>query len=134
MAALYYLLFCSVIIALWLIAGKYEWRLPLTVRHTLSNLTATNKEAVPAFLTLNIEAVEFDHGDVEKEIYIVRKSRRSNSQDIPMDVGINISEESLTEGEKDRIKMRLEKRFPGLTVSFAQREEEEEDALLCIDR
>lgn len=83
-------------------------------------------------MVLNIEAREFITEDMEKEIYIVRKSRNQKSSNMVMNVGIQVETDQPDE-EIERAKQRLEKRFPGLTVSLVSQAQEDNDAVLCCN-
>lgn len=81
-------------------------------------------------VVVNIEAREFITDNMEKEIYIVRKSRKNKSNHLLMNVGIQIDDETSDSVEIERAKLRLEKRFPGLTVNFTIQEQEDKHAVL----
>jgi hypothetical protein len=111
------------LIILWLWAGQYEWELPDALSKRIEAF-ATNKSRQVKTITENailvIEAREFDHEDIEKEIYMVRKTRNSQEGII---VSIELSQENanLSKDEQDKTKTRLERRFRGLTVQYTQK-------------
>lgn len=122
----------GLVLIFWIIAGRAEWRIPLSVEKRIRCLIRPQAQAVTeSVLLLNFEAREFEYDDLEKEIYIVRKSRKPSSQNIVMNVRLNYQEE-MTE-DRERIKNRLERRFPGLIIHYTHEAEEEEYAVLCSD-
>lgn len=123
--AIYWIIIVLSIVFLWFYVGKYEWQIPafLTKRIqrfrqkvSLENEDNCEAEAV----ILNIEAREFNHSDIEKEIYIIRKSRRTLETDIVMNVNLNTEKTESLEQARERSKHILEKRFPGLTVNYTE--------------
>lgn len=130
MSVWYYFIFTGAILILWLIAGRVEWHLPLGLAQKISNLTRLREEqeAREAFI-LNFEAREFAPDDIEKEVYIIRKSRNGNQEHIVMNVGVQTPEHIFGPEEKEKAKQRLERRFPGLTVNFTKKEQQGGDAV-----
>lgn len=131
----YYLIIIGAIIILWGIAGCYEWNLPYSLAKKVIGLGYLREEQdIREAFILNFEAREFPSDDIEKEIYIIRKSRRGKtSGSIVMNVGVEPPEHIFDEKEREKAKLRLERRFPGLTVNFTKKEQEENDAGLCSD-
>lgn len=121
------------VIVLWILAGRYEWRVPDSLcRRIQAYLCRQNKE-VRESLELIIEAREFISADLEKEIYIVKKARSRRTDNVIMTV--DISAETNISGQTDfaRTKQRLEKRFPGLTINFTWEDEGNTHAVSCVD-
>lgn len=111
------------LIILWLWAGQYEWELPDALSERIEAFRTNNTRQVKTITdnaVLAIEAKEFDHEDIEKEIYMVRKTRNRQEGII---VSIDLSQENanLPKDEQERTKTRLERRFPGLTVQYTQK-------------
>ncbi|QHA01717.1 hypothetical protein [Dehalobacter restrictus] len=111
------------LIILWLWAGQYEWELPDALSEWIEAFRTNNTRQVKTITNnavLAIEAREFDHEDIEKEIYMVRKTRNRQEGII---VRIDLSQENanLPKDEQERTKARLERRFPGLTVQYTQK-------------
>ncbi|NBJ16680.1 MAG: hypothetical protein FNP40_14185 [Dehalobacter sp. 4CP] len=111
------------LIILWLWAGQYEWELPDALSERIEAFGTNNTRQVKTITdnaVLAIEAREFDHEDIEKEIYMVRKTRNRQEGII---VRIDLSQENanLPKDEQERTKTRLERRFPGLTVQYTQK-------------
>ncbi|WP_368293382.1 hypothetical protein [Dehalobacter sp. TBBPA1] len=111
------------LIILWLWAGQYEWELPDALSERIGAFRTNNTRQVKTITdnaVLAIEAKEFDHEDIEKEIYMVRKTRNRKEGII---VSIDLSQENanLPKDEQERTKTRLERRFPGLTVQYTQK-------------
>ncbi len=129
-----YIILMILIISLWILVGRYEWRLPSFWVRKISVLSGWQEKDVArqAFI-LNFEAREFASEDIEKEVYIIRKSRSGNGQCIIMNVGVKAPEHIFSEEEREKAKLRLERRFPGLTVNFTKEELEKKDAVLCSD-
>lgn len=117
-------LICS-IIGLWIIAGRYEWQIPAHLANKIIRWMGTKKEQeMLDAIVVNIEAREFITESMEKEIYIVRKSRKHKTDHLLMNVDVQIGQKKSDTEEIARAKLRLEKRFPGLTVNFAVQEQE----------
>ncbi|MEI5986573.1 hypothetical protein [Dehalobacter restrictus] len=111
------------LIILWLWAGQYEWELPDALSERIEAFRTNNTRQVKTITdnaVLAIEAKEFDHEDIEKEIYMVRKTRNRQEGII---VSIDLSQENanLPKDEQEKTKTRLERRFPGLTVQYTQK-------------
>lgn len=115
----YGILLSGAIIFLWVIVGGYEWKLPWKIRMKVHGLICQtqDKEKNEALFCL-IPAKKIANEDTEKEIYIIKKARKPKGCSIIMNVIINKEERELKEKDKERIKVRLEKRFPGITVHF----------------
>lgn len=127
----YFFLFGLVVI-FWIIAGRVEWKIPISLEKRIRGLIRPQAQAITeSVLLLNFEAREFKYDDLEKEIYIVRKSRKQAAQNIVMNLRPNFRE-MLTEDE-ERTKSRLEKRFPGLIVHYTHKAEGEKHAVLYSD-
>ena len=126
----------TAIIFIWLIAGKYEWTPPSPLIKKIEDLRKRTETDCVETITLAIEAREFSFDDIEKEIYITRKSRKPQLIDVRMQVNIadTLSRSCLGEEEKQRTKQRLEKRFPGLTVDFCDEKQVEKHAVLCDEQ
>lgn len=129
----YTILFIGIIIGLWILAGRFEWKPTPSIVRIIRDSCPREEKQPEASVTLNIEALEFNHEDMEKEIYVIRKSRRSMIDGAEMNVRIETSEDIFGEEEIEKTKLRLEKRFPGLTVNFTRKEQGEKDAVLCND-
>ncbi len=126
-----FLLICGVI-GLWIFAGRYEWQIPKNIADKILSWKSPRKDWEKlGILVLNIEAQEFITDNMEKEIYIVRKSRKHKNDHMLMNVGIEVAEDPPNREEIERAKQRLEKRFPGLTVSLKL--QEDNNAVLCSD-
>ncbi|AFV03885.1 hypothetical protein UNSWDHB_1285 [Dehalobacter sp. UNSWDHB] len=111
------------LIILWLWVGQYEWELPDALSERIEAFGTNNTRQVKTITdnaVLAIEAREFDYEDIEKEIYMVRKTRNRQEGII---VSIDLSQENanLPKDEQERTKTRLERRFPGLTVQYTQK-------------
>jgi len=89
-----------------------------------------NEATIP--VTLNIEAWEFIYTEIEKEVYMIRKSKKTKIDSIEMNVCVSAAN-GIKETEKEKTKMRMENRFSGLTVNFCKEEKEEENAFLYCD-
>ncbi|KUO61993.1 MAG: hypothetical protein APF84_05025 [Gracilibacter sp. BRH_c7a] len=128
-----FILICG-IIGGWIIAGRYEYQIPISLSNRIVSwkLLERNREALDA-LVVNIEAREFITENMEKEIYIVRKSRKPRDEHMLMNVGIQIEQNPPDNEEIEKAKQRLEKRFPGLTVNFSSQGQEDNNAVLCSD-
>lgn len=108
---------------LWTVVGKLEWQVPSFLGRKIQNLSGPEAvEAIGDDLILSIEAREFTFDDIEKEIYIIRKSRKLVNQHIVMNVKLD-TELDLDANEREKTKVRLEKRFPGLLVHYTQRKQ-----------
>ena len=117
-----YILLIGIVCGVWVIAGRYEWQIPPSLVRIISNLRPTEEEvAIPALLSLKIEAMELKHEDIEKEIYILRKSRRGSVGEIVMNVEIDVSQEDFVAEDQEKTKLRLESRFSGLTVNYTKK-------------
>lgn len=114
-----YAAIAAVIAILWLTAGSREYKPPQALVSVIGKLRQkimdTNSAPV---MTLNIEAREFCHDDIEKEIYIIRKSRNQNPADVHFNVMIQTRAETMDQQERDKTVRRLENRFPGINVQF----------------
>lgn len=100
-------LITGAIIIVWILAGSAEWRLPSNIEHKVIRLGGQMDDHT----ALTVLAREFDFEDIEKEIYIIRKSAKSG-EGLVMNIDMT---------DNERTKERLEKRFPGLTVNFMKR-------------
>ncbi|UWG97169.1 hypothetical protein LPY66_20255 [Dehalobacter sp. DCM] len=65
-----------------------------------------------------VTSLVFDFEDMEKEIYMIRKTT-GRTTGIVMNIESSDIFEPRVRGD---VKVRLEKRFPGLTVNFVRRE------------
>ena len=123
MTVFYLAVLACVIVVAWNLTGKYEWPIPDYLRKKIISWKYGGEEAVPVdTLVLNIEAREFITDDMEKEIYIVRKSRKVNNDCLLMNVEVHSSKEEIGSTDIDKAKLRLEKRFPGLTINITQQD------------
>ena len=123
MTVFYLFLLACVIVIAWNLTGKYEWQLPVYLRERIASWKNDRKQAVPAdTLVLNIEAREFMTDEMEKEIYIVRKSRNQNSDSLLMNVKVRSGIGGIGSTDIDKAKLRLEKRFPGLTINVTRQD------------
>lgn len=122
-----FILTCG-IIGVWILAGRYEWQIPVNLTNIIISWKRPKEdwETLEA-LVLNIEAREFVTDNMEKEIYIVRKSRKYKTDYVQMNVGLQVSQKLPDNEELERAKQRLEKRFPGLTISFTSQELEDKE-------
>lgn len=110
----------------WILAGRYEWQIPNNLANKIITSKRLKKDCdILEAMVLNIEAREFITENMEKEIYIVRKSRKNRADYVQMNVGIHMSQDPPDNKEIERAKQRLEKRFPGLTVSLKVQEDNE---------
>jgi hypothetical protein len=129
-----YIILLMLIISLWVLVERYEWKLPSCWAGKIGVLGGRQeKEVARQAFIINFEAREFASEDIEKEVYIIRKSRSENGQCIIMNVGVKAPEPIFSEEEREKAKLRLERRFPGLTVNFTQEEKEKKDVVLCSD-
>lgn len=124
------ILLLGLIIVCWVIAGHREWHLPAGLAAKISALgrSREDEEYRKAFV-LNFEAREFASEDIEREVYIIRKSRNQTSGNIVMNVAVQAPDHRFSEAEREKAKARLERRFPGLTVNFTRKEQEGKDAV-----
>ncbi len=114
------------IMGVWILAGRYEWQIPNNLANKIITSKRLKKDCdILEAMVLNIEAREFITENMEKEIYIVRKSRKNRADYVQMNVGIHMSQDPPDNKEIERAKQRLEKRFPGLTVSLKVQEDNE---------
>ena len=126
-----FILTCG-IIGVWILAGRFEWQIPINLANKIISWKHPKKDCeILEAMVLNIEAREFITDNMEKEIYIVRKSRKNKTDHVQMNVGILVSHDPPDNKEIERAKQRLEKRFPGLTVSL--KVQEDNNAVLCSD-
>ncbi len=132
-----YIFFSVVVLSLWFIAGHYELRLSTSTTQKIKNMyrrrgdkEVQNEATIP--VTLNIEAWEFIYTEIEKEVYMIRKSKKTKIDSIEMNVCVSAAN-GIKETEKEKTKMRMENRFSGLTVNFCKEEKEEENAFLYCD-
>jgi len=127
------LIIIGIIIGLWILAGKYEWKVPARISENMPKAIPRKQEnCIIETVELDIEAREFIHEDMEKEIYIIRKSRKKLTP-VQMNVRIEAAEGLWIETEREKTKRILEKRFPGLTVNYTLKEQEEKDAFSYAD-
>lgn len=126
-----FILTCG-IIGVWILAGRYEWQIPAKLTNKIISWKRPKEDwdSLQA-LVLNIEARVFITDNMEKEIYIVRKSRKHKNDHMQMNVGIQVATDPPNQEEIERAKQRLEKRFPGLTVNL--KVQEVNNAVLCSD-
>ncbi|NLI91061.1 MAG: hypothetical protein GX434_02305 [Peptococcaceae bacterium] len=128
-----YLLFWGMILGLWIFAGKFEWIIPDYLAVGIRGMSSKKHENLfQDALVLNFETREFIQDDIEKEIYVIRRSTGKKNQPIVMNVKIHGTENFLEKDEKEKAKQRLEKRFPGLVVNYTNGEGEK-DAVLYTD-
>jgi len=105
-----------IISVIWYFAGRWEWRLSdrLTKRIYLLSRVIAEEPAVP--VSLKIEAWKYGTENIEKDVYMVRKSGKGSNSIV---MNIDLSEaDGIDDAEKEKVRSRLEKRFPGLTVNF----------------
>jgi len=127
-----YFVLSGLVLIFWIIAGRIEWKIPLSLEKRIRCLIKPEAQAIPeSVLLLNFEAREFKYDDLEKEIYIVRKTRKQAAQNIVINLRSNFRE-VLTEDE-ERTRSRLEKRFPGLIIHYTHEAEGEKHAVLYSD-
>lgn len=118
-------LITGMIIIVWIIAGRFEWRTPSEVEQKILDWRGQlNNHNI-----VTIAAIEFDFEDIEKEFYLIRKSAKPGEELVMYILSLNVGEKDtrynadyMTDNEKTRAKERLEKRFPGLTVKFYEKE------------
>lgn len=130
MDGLFFILLACTIVIVWNLAGRYEWQIPTYLSEKITYLSEKKtswkylRETAEAVETvvLNIEAREFITDDMEKEIYIVRRSRKPNKDRLLMNVEIQPDEDLIGSNEIVKAKLRLEKRFPGLTINVTQQD------------
>lgn len=128
-----YSVLSGLILILWVIAGRIEWCLPVFLENKIRGLIKPQvPEITEVMLLTNFEFKELQYDDLEKEIYIVRKSSRQAAQNIVVNVKPNFRK-ILTEDDKERTKSRLERRFPGLIINYTKDAEEEKHVLLYPD-
>lgn len=125
-----YILFVLIII-FWVLTGNLEWQLPSGLARSISAWSRSRQEKeLRASFILNFDAREFASEDVEKEVYIIRKSRGGTSPgSIVMNIAVQNPHHGLSEEDREKAKARLERRFPGLTVNFTEKEQEGKDAI-----
>ncbi len=108
------------IVLVCIFVGKFEWQVTSILKKKIQSLSVPMAvEAMGNETILSIEALEFNFDDIEKEIYIIRKSRKSMDQHIVMNIKLNTDIE-IDINEREKTKVRLEKRFPGLLVNYIQ--------------
>lgn len=128
------LIMLGIIFSLWFIAGKYEWQIPVFLAQHIQVPSLGREENCEAeAVMLNIEAREFIHEDIEKEIYIIKKSKKNQNLEIVMNINFKTEENKRIEQEKAKSKHILEKRFPGLTVKYSEEEQVGNNAFLYPD-
>ncbi|RNC28865.1 MAG: hypothetical protein AWM53_01052 [Candidatus Dichloromethanomonas elyunquensis] len=72
-----YLIFWGMILGLWLIAGKFEWIIPNCMQRNIWRIKQDHEDhLLKDAIVLNIEAGQFIQGDIEREIYLLRKSKK----------------------------------------------------------
>lgn len=130
MSEWYYIVLLIVIILLWVVTGRFEWHLPTCLAQKIDRVRqiGIEKEAREAFI-LNFETKEFGSNDIEKEVYIIRKSRKGINTGIILNVGVKNTDHLFDEIEREKAKLRLERRFPGLTVNFTKAESKNSEQL-----
>ncbi|MGI6451507.1 MAG: hypothetical protein ACOX3R_14970 [Desulfitobacteriia bacterium] len=114
-----YLLILGVIILFWILAGRWEVRIPTGLAQKIASLGSRrrNEEARNAFV-VNFEAREFPVDDLEKEVYIIRKSRQGAGSSLILNIAVQAPKQNISKSELEKTKARLERRFPGLTINF----------------
>ncbi|HHV64861.1 MAG TPA: hypothetical protein GXX46_07305 [Peptococcaceae bacterium] len=115
-----YLLLLGLILFFWVLAKHWEWRLPSGLAAKINNFIRRLEEekARTAFI-VNFEAREFQVDDLEKEVYIIRKSSKEAGAGLIMNVGVRLTKPNICKSELEKAKARLERRFPGLTINFS---------------
>lgn len=127
-----YLIFWGIILVLWVITEKYEWIIPAFLAEKVQRLPGVKMQRFSQdAVVVDIAATEFMQDDMEKKIYIIRKSKKKIYRPVVMNVKMDPAENWQTDLEKT--KQRLEKRFPGLVVNYCPEGGAENNAFLYRD-
>lgn len=126
------LLFALIILGVWLLSARFEWQTPPSVATLLQKISRRcSRRQERTELVLRIESGQCNPGDLEKEIYIIRKSYKHSGGAIVLN--IKVEDFNNLNREIPKIKSRLEKRFPGMTLNFVGKGKGEWDAFQCFD-
>jgi len=126
-----YICLLVLILLVWYLSGKAEWEPPARLLAKLAAIQAGQKTGTYSAEIMEIPIAEFDCHDLEKEIYLRKKYSRRSQDGWVLDLHIRLSEQTFDAEERIKIKRRLEKRFPGLTVNFLPGEQERKHASVC---
>ncbi|MGI5901833.1 MAG: hypothetical protein ACOX7U_05095 [Desulfitobacteriia bacterium] len=129
MSIVIYILLGAGFLFLWYFVGAYEWKVPETVAGKIAGLgrekriktvPEESKETACLFFVRTWPTQDL-HGEIEKQRHLL-KIKRNRGLEMRVLIKGNIL---VAEREKMIVKLRLENRFPGLTVKFIETEGKE---------